>query len=478
MLPMDWSQFYCALSNHVNTQNGLIVFGHQMIHDAVLTRYADLEDEARKDLIRHFEGQRTPRAYDELAHQYSILQRYNDLYPLLCQFPVFEHHYTTNEHLLYTYWYLLEQSIKGEGYNDDYKGFYVFQGMYPRTVEQARIYHHLGLFYEKYFLHDIGWEGCKYDTVSLEFFKRAYEIMRDKMGEDNIHTVRYRIDLAFKQMHVEHYREADQLLVQEGLDTLRRHLGDSSPILAGYYLKYGLALLEKENERDKSREKTGDTSPYDVSQPLKYYEMAADIYKRYYGEDHPMYADVLRYIGTAYKNIWELEKAYDYIDKALKIQLRSLSDNDMEIGHTYIILGRIHWLTAHQHQEEDVILRRGLQEQGIDLAHECYKNAHRILTEALGEEHTEIIRLNVIIHDQIIMYYYLEARDTFDMMESAERKGQLDVAVVCAQLSLHYYMKYHRLSGHSPSEINEDDKIIQLKYFLSEHSNLGAIDSQ
>ena len=422
ILPLDWSQFYCSLSNHIITQNGLIFFSHQILHDAAIAQYADLESEARHEIITHFENQHTPRAYDELAHQFYTCQQIPDLYHLLHQYVVFEHLYTTNEHLLYTYWDLLEQanSIEGEGYKEGYDGFYVFRGLYPLTTDQARIYHHLALFYEKYFLYDVGWENFKYDMLSVEFFKRAYRIMRDKEGDDYPETVRFRLGLAFKLMHVEHYNEADQLQIPDGLNSLKKHMGEMHPELADYYLKYGIALLEKENVRDEKRETTFDTGPYDISEPVKYYEMAAKIYRMNFGENHPTYADVLRHIGAAYNNVGERNKALGYVEKALKIQQRTLSDNDIQVGRTYWLLGYIHNLVAYNYNKEEEMLRRKLQEKEIDIAHDCYMKAKDILTTALGSEHGDIIRLNVIMHDKTIGYFEVQAMDTKFMMKKAK----------------------------------------------------------
>lgn len=471
IIPLEWSQLYCSLSNHIITQNGLILFSHQMLHDAAIDRYADLENEVRFEIVNYFRNKTIPRAYDELAHQFYVCKRIQDLYLLLRQFVVYEHLNTTNEHLLYTYWHFLERtySIEGEGYKEGYKGFYYFHGMYPITADQARTYHHIGQFYEKYFLHDVGWEGFKYDMISVEFFKRAFMIMIDIMGDDHPETVQFRLDFAFKLMHVEHYEEADQLHISDGLDKFKNLLGETHPKLADYYLKYGLALLEKENHRDERRETTSDVRPYDINESVRYYEMAANIYKMNFGENHPIYANVLRHIGAAYNNMWECDKALEYVEKALDIQKNTLSDNDMEIGRTYMLLGYTHWKKANRYNKEDEMRRRILQEQEIDLAHNCYLKAKKILTVALGNDHDDIIHLNVTMHDKTIGYYYVEGSDTEFLMEKAEEKGQTELAVYYAKLTLHYYWKYHQMNGLEPSEIEKEEDIKKLKEYLYNH---------
>lgn len=463
--PIEWSQFYCAISNLIITQTGLISFSHQMLHDAAIMRYGDLEQQTRESIIDYFKDIRQPLAYEELAHQYYTLRQLSDLYQLLRRFPVFEYLYTSNEHLLYIYWSLLHnENREGNWDSDDYVGFYCFRGLYPLTEGQAQIYHHLGLFYEKYFCHDIGWmKGNEYDLLSIEFFKRAYEIMRTKVGKDNYDTARFGLELGLKLMHVERYDEAQQYF-DKGFSVLKEHRGAKHPVLADYYWQYGLALLERENVRDSKRELFDDDKPYDISLPMSYYEMAADIYKQQYGDDHPMYGNVLRYIGAAYNNVGQCEKALDFVGRALIIQQRCLSDRDMQLGLTFMLLGRIYRRMAYQHHDEDFIIRKKLEERDIYQAYEYYQKAHAVLVDALGSDHHSIIELNVIIHDEIMMYYLLDAEVFFDMMENARSKKQHEAAVKYAQWSLQLYMKYCQLSDSSPSDY---EKIQKLEDFLS-----------
>lgn len=462
--PIEWSQFYCALSNHIITQNGLIVFSHQMLYDAAVKRYSSWEKQSRAALIDRFKDKKVPRAYDELAHQYFTLHQLDHLYHLLRQYPVFEHLYTFDEHLLYSYWALMEREQSEERWNsDDYKGFYGFTDMYIPTVEQAHIFHHLGMFYEKYFVYDVDWANY-YDTLSIRFFKRALEIMEAKADDDDLDTARLRLDLAFKLMHVEKYEDA-QPYIEEGFSTLGKRLGDSHLELADYYCKYGHMLLEQENKRDGNREKNNDDVPYDISLPMKYYEKAAELYERNHREDHPGYAHILRLMGTAYNNIRNSEKALNCVRHALDIQQRILGDNDMQLGRTYWLLGHIYRKRASRRQEEDIIQRWGLQEKDVDLAYECYTKARQILIEALGDDHRDIITLNVIINDDIIMFYMLEAEEKYEMMKEFQCKGLPEAVTTLAFVSLHYYTKYYQLCGENS---DENENVAELRDILAD----------
>lgn len=458
--PIDWSQFYSVVSNITIIQSGLIGFSHQMLHNAAIIRYGDLEQETRESIIDFFKDTHQSRAYDELAHQYFTLRQLPNLYNLLRRFPVFEHLYTSGEHLLYTYWFLLEHEYENSNWDtDEYKGFYSFLGLYPWTEKQAHIFHHLGMFYDKYFNYDV---FDQYDLLSIDFFNRAYEIMLKKVGKDNIDIGHISLSLGLKLMHVEKYDEATHY-IHDGFNNLQKLLGEESPILADYYWQYGLALLKRENIRMRSQAYTNDNKPYDVSRAMGFFELASIIYKYFYGNDNLAYGNVLRSMGIAYFNVKEYRKAIDLVKQSLAIQQRYLSDNDMQLGRTYRLLGIIHSRT--QYPEHDIINRKKLEEKDVDLAYDYYQKAKQILIESLGSRHQLIIELNVNIFNDVILFFLNEGENFLYFMEEALRKDKHELAVEYAKWSLHFYMKYCKLDCKSPRKIKNVQK---LKKFLSE----------
>ncbi len=110
VVPLAWSQFFCAFAPYMTSFNGYLNFSHQYITNAIAKRYAEHEQKYRDLLIEYFAGLHTARATEELAHQYAETQNYDDLYRLLRNYATFESLLNANKVKVVYYWTLLRHS--------------------------------------------------------------------------------------------------------------------------------------------------------------------------------------------------------------------------------------------------------------------------------------------------------------------------------------------------------------------------------
>lgn len=473
ILPLHWSQFYNSIWNHTITQNGRIIFGHHLFSEAALRRYNDIENEIRNNIIAYFIKKDTPRAYDELAHQYYSLKQLYNLYLILKKPDAFEYFYSTNEHLLYSYWYTMKHDNCLNDMNEWgeklYKGLFCFLEINQKTVELACIFYHLGLFYEKYFEEDIVGFGPQkvYDKLAIDFFKRAIETMLLLGYENHLYTARFQLSLGLKLMHIKEYNIAFSY-IQKGFETLTLNQPikyETVLYLADFYTKFGKALLEKENLKYDKHSYSYGVEPYDISSAMKCHKITYELYKSLYGEDNPITARILCYIGAEHSNIRNFDKALIYVKKAVEIQEKFLSNNDIDLGRTYELLGRIYLRISNNIAEEDTIIKRIQIDKYVDLSYEFCTKAIQIFTEILGSKHFSVLDLNVYIFDNIYLYFLSRAEDFLDDWRSLRQKGHYESALECAKLSLQYYTKYSNLTGSSLEDIKS---VIELKEFLSQ----------
>lgn len=470
--PLCWSQFYSSISNNIITQNGRIIFSHQMFSEAASRRYRNIEKEVRESIVDFFTKRESPRAYDELAHQYYSLGQLYDLYLMLKKIDVFEHFYTTDERLLYSYWNTMKHDdllINMSEYGKEkYRGFCCFQEIIPTSIDQARIFYHLGLFYEKYFEHDISCFGppIYFDRIALDFFDRAVRTMLFLGYENHPDTARFQISLGLKYMHIREYDLAS-LYTQRGFDILGKCAENETNLdLARFYSMFGRALMEKENLKKKSD--SYHTEPYDITSAMKYYEMAYELYKNLYGEDHPIIAQALCLIGAAHVNVKSFDRALDYVGMAIEIQEKYLSDKDIDLAKSYELLGRVYLSISNHLEEKNIIQKMILEDLYVELSYEYHVKARQILIENLGSDHHSVLDMDVFIFNSISGHFLSAAEDFLDEWRDLIRKNYRESASECARLSLCYYAKYSNLSGHS---VENNKSVMELNDFLLRYKN-------
>ena len=91
---LQWSQFYCAFSAHVNIKGGRINFSHFYISSAVKDRYMGEGNKTlcRKEIMDYFEADYSPRAIHEFVYQAISLKETERLQKYVCQREVVEYY--------------------------------------------------------------------------------------------------------------------------------------------------------------------------------------------------------------------------------------------------------------------------------------------------------------------------------------------------------------------------------------------------
>lgn len=75
IIPLHWSQFYCAFRNHLVVKNGVISFSHASIRQACLDRYAEYELAMRQEIVDLFSNKKEYRAYDDITLSVSGIEK-------------------------------------------------------------------------------------------------------------------------------------------------------------------------------------------------------------------------------------------------------------------------------------------------------------------------------------------------------------------------------------------------------------------
>lgn len=105
--PIDWSQFYCAILNHLTNRGGLISLSHSNISNAIITRYLKddvLYVQCHKSIISYFEMIESIRSWDELAYQYKKYKEPDKLLSLFGNPKVMSYFLRKDSVELWSYW--------------------------------------------------------------------------------------------------------------------------------------------------------------------------------------------------------------------------------------------------------------------------------------------------------------------------------------------------------------------------------------
>jgi hypothetical protein len=105
--PIDWSQFYCAILNHLTNRGGLISLSHSNISNAIITRYLKddvLYVQCHKSIISYFEMIESIRSWNELAYQYKKYKEPDKLSSLFGNPKVMSYFLRKDSVELWSYW--------------------------------------------------------------------------------------------------------------------------------------------------------------------------------------------------------------------------------------------------------------------------------------------------------------------------------------------------------------------------------------
>ena len=359
---IDFYQFYCAVSAHVVTRNGLLTFSHQYITDAVWNRYHldDMEhaQPCRENIINYFNSNTISdhnRQISELAFQYYYMDNFDYLYKTILSFEAFHLYDATYEGtvLLASYWRkLLEansEKYKLRDYLDlPYEDIDLEKLPYIRIGTFAHMYmadYQTSLKYCQTYLFMANFSGkdetsgiaTSYNNVGAVYFRlgdyenaleyciKALAISEKIFGSEHPDTASKYNDIGLVYKNLCDYNKALEYY-SKALTIREKVLGTDNPDTANSYNNIG-ALYNELGDYDKA---------------LKFFAKALDIKEKVLGRVHPDTATSYNNIGYVYDLLGDYNKALEYYSKALTIREKVLGSEHPDTGALYGNIGRIY----------------------------------------------------------------------------------------------------------------------------------------
>lgn len=439
IIPLHWSQFYCAFRNHLVVKNGVISFSHASIRQACLDRYAEYELAMRQEIVDFFSNKKEYRAYDELPYQYRALKKYENLYCFLVDFEIFDYWNNKDRYELGDYWRILI-SIDSTRYS-----LLAYASLSALSNEsQALIYNNIAFFVS---------EIIADYQVALEYHFKALSIHRRILGESHRNTGSSYNNVGFVYSNCGEYGKALGYYLKS-LAVLKMVLGDDHLDMATLYTNIGWVY----NCRGE----------YETA--LEYYFRSLEIRRKILGDNHSDTAVSYNEIGLVYNNKGEYETALKCYSKALKIYEVILGKSFPDTARIYNNIGLVYsnkgeYDTALKHYSKaleiyEFILgkyhpdtARACNNIGavyssrgeVDKALEYYFRALEIYTFVLSHNHVDIIRLwnnigfvygNCGEYDKALEYY-------FNALEAGKEafENSPDIATLYNNIGLLYNSK-------------------------------------
>lgn len=211
-------------------------------------------------------------------------------------------------------------------------------------------------------------------------------------------------DLGLAMIELGHYARAESLLT-EALTLHVRHRGEDHPDVASTLNNIGLSFDYRELD----------------DQAESWYLRALETYRRVLGPDHPQVAQIADNIGAMLSTHGQWERSEAMLREALRIRLAAFGEESVPVAETRSNLGHLA-LFQGRHDEAVTLIEaavRGMERDtsstmmlasavfGLGRAYtaldrlpdaeRCYRRAHAIWREALGEETLYVARTLVAI---------------------------------------------------------------------------------
>ena len=397
---IDFHLFYCAASQLLVTQNGLLTFAHQYVSDAVWKRYGlgdlQLARNSREEIIRYFSTTKAVeqnRQISELAFQYYYTDDCEHLYQTILSFDAFRLFDASNEGKakLAIYWRELrkknQEKYKLRNYLDlpydeikledlpylkmglfvsDYFADYQTSMMYNQTYlmmvqfsgkenfsDTTSSYNNIGVVY---------YSQGDYDKA-LEYYSKTLAIREKVLGTEHPNTARSYGNIGVVYKNQGDYDKALEFFTKD-LAICEKVLGTEHPDTAICYNNIGV-VYKNQGDYDKA---------------LEYYYKALAIREKVLGTEHPDTAICYNSIGGVYCSQGDYDKALEYDSKALAIREKVLGTEHPDSAICYNSIG---WVYCSQGD--------------YDKAQEYFTKALAIFEKTFGPEHpnTKVVRKSI-----------------------------------------------------------------------------------
>ena len=378
--PLHWSQFFCAIHQHLIVKDGLISYAHTYISKAVESRYLEgkkeWEKSCREKIVLHINNSEASRSMDEIPYQYAAMGLSSNLHTWLMHLQHSIYLCDKNPIEIGSYWKkLIKAGFSLSDYRErlrlspEYK-YYIslislcieYFSDLKAAKELCQDFHSLlrrkgllsGEDAEKLFI----WEGIiqrsesHYDSA-LNSFNAALGIMMRNHGDNHFNTsfALKHIGTIYNLTHK--YEKAEE-----------------------YYLK---ALSIQQNTKHKKESidtlhSLGDNC-LDAKQPVraeKFLNEALSSAIELIGEESCTVSSLYNSLGALYDDLEDYKRAIEYYHKSISFDERMLGNQHVNIAHSYHNLGGTYYRLGE-----------------LDNAEKCYLKALQIKRNLFGEENYE-----------------------------------------------------------------------------------------
>ena len=417
--PLRWSQFFCAIRQHLIVKNGLISFAHSYIRKAVegrdLTEKRKWDFVCRKEIIEQLKDERTYRAANEVPYQYNILDDLPKLHDYLLDMDVFLYLKESEEVELGNYWrklidvggFSLEDYLEEIESIDDTErySFLISLTTFTRNTVVAPV---MSLqFAEKALLFA---NSNKDKTAALSNLGSSYRLCGN-------------VQKAFETE-------------MKALSLLKELYGDNHLEVAIAYNNVGAYYRE-----------VGD-----YQKALAYQNNALQVWKNVYGDNHPIVASLLSIVSITYRVLTDYQDSLDCGEKSLAIRRNLFGDNHPAVAESYNNTGSIY---REMHKYDKALE---------------YQNKGLIIRQRLfGDNHPSV---GISLHDLSLTYSAMG--HTLEALEYGNK------ALVCWEHvfgHIHPYVAtaYHDIGSEYLDLKKYNEAIVYIEKSLEIESALGAI---
>lgn len=362
MRQMDFHLFYCAISAHLVNRGGLLVFAHQYITNAIVSRYhleeVDSSKPYREEIISYFSKEEIidrNRQISELAYQYYSVDDCENLYKIILSFEAFEYFDSTTmrEALLALYWRKLLKSNPEKYQLHDYldlphEGIPVNELPYLElgafSVNYLAKYDVSTRIFEEFLslLQTCGEKdsqilamvliitGSVYNKLSKyelarDYYQRALEIVKNSRKADCLEAATIYNNLGIVNYNLCDYAQALNL-IKKALNICERKCGSEHLVTSALYNSLGAVYK--------------DYGKYSLA--LDNHKKALYIYEKLLGFENPYTAKTYDYLGLVYLHLDNNEQALTSFKEALRINEKILGSDHPDTATSYNNLGLVY----------------------------------------------------------------------------------------------------------------------------------------
>ena len=401
--PLHWSQFFCAIRQHLVVKNGLISFAHSYLRKTVHIRY--IERKSRTSRSRYFRKEQCPEDLRLITEK--------EEWEGLCR----------------------------KGIIDFLKGRNCHRAFYEIAYQQT----HLCILYDSVYhneKHKRALDDLGHCLLIPEMFYYLLENQEDELclylsilWQDNKEKGKSDV-AAFIRSLVDGEESVSKLLKLSSF--VLNVLKDSD--FASIIAKSVLSITSDERECSQAF-CTLAFAAIDDSESLAYLEKALDLLQTNYHQNKNAISVVFETIGKVYLRMEDGLKALAALQNSLKIRRSCFGENNPSIAQLYRLIGEVS-LSLDKNQK----------------ALSCLQNAQRIMQSFFGEYHIlmtpyyywlGMAYLKLRQSEKALKYGYKAACSDFNS-QSMEILGFVDITV-----ESEWFYKNHRLMGLAYLELGD-----------------------